>query len=178
MSLQLPVSEKDHSQGDLHSPLVIVHYGDFECPYSAAAAALMVGVQRQLGEKLLYVFRPFPLSDIHPHALQAAEAGQAAAAQGQFWSMYALLFEHQDRLKHSDLLRYAAQMGLDVERFEKELKEHTHREAIGHSIEGGRQSGAHGTPTFFINGEFFDNRRGLWQAETMVEAIESVWSSD
>lgn len=175
MSLHLPVSPQDHAQGDQEAPLVIVHYGDFECPYSAAAAAMLPGLQQRLGNQLLYVFRQFPLYDIHPDALQAAEASEAAAAQGKFWPMYSLLFENQMYLREEDLLEYAAQLTLDVERFERDLKQHTHLDKITASIESGRQSGAHGTPTFFINGHFFDNRRGLWNANTMVQAIESVW---
>jgi protein-disulfide isomerase len=174
MTLHSPVSSADHTQGDLNSPLIIVHYGDFECPFSAAAADLMLEVQEQLKDQLLYVFRPFPLADIHPNALRAAEAAETAATQGKFWPMYELLFTNQDQLSVPFLRACAERLGLDMERFDRELHEGTHREAIRKSVESGRASGAHGTPTFFINGKFFDNRLGLWEAETMFEAIEEA----
>jgi protein-disulfide isomerase len=174
MTLTLPVGEQDHSQGRTDAPIVLIQYGDFECPYSGAAYPAIKEAQEQLGERLLYVFRQFPLHDIHRHAMQASEAAEIAAAQGQFWPMHDLLFENQEALGMSDLERYAEQIGLDVERFRDDMQTHAHRERILQSIESGKQSGARGTPTFFINGVFHDNREGLWDAKALLAAIEET----
>jgi protein-disulfide isomerase len=174
MTLHPPVNERDHSQGTSDAPITLVHYGDFECPYSAAARVAVKKAQDLLQGQVRYVFRPFPLFDIHPHALTAAEAAEAAAAQGKFWEMYDLLFVNQDHLEPKDLAYYAKHLGLELARFEKDMDEHRYLEAIQASIENGKRGGAHGTPTFFINGQFFDNRMGLWDVSTLLEAIETT----
>ncbi|RYG64557.1 hypothetical protein EON80_19015 [bacterium] len=172
MPLPTPITAQDHQQGEANAPIVMVQYGDFECPYSAAATQAVKRVQAHLGDKLLYAFRPFPLFDIHPHALLAAEAGEAAAAQGKFWEMYELLFAFQDELEARHLAHYASHIGLDLEQFAREMRDDVHLEGIRKTIESGVASGLHGTPSFFINGHFFDNHRGLWEVNVMLEAIE------
>lgn len=169
-----PTTAGDHSQGSSDAPIVLVHYGDFECPFSGAAYPAVKQVQAQLGERLLYIFRPFPLYDIHPHALRAAEAAEAAGAQGLFWPMYDLLFQNQHRLDDAHLTRYAEQAGVEINRFVEEMRARTHVPLIQRSIEDARGNGAHGTPTFFINGRYFDNRAGLWNVDVLLEAIEEV----
>ncbi len=174
MSSLPPVNPLDHVQGNLEAPIVLVHYGDFECPYSGAAFAAVQEVQSQLGEQLCYVFRQFPLHDIHPHALTAAEAAEAAAAQDSFWPMYELLFLNQEALSGSALVRYAREASLDEAQFVEELRAHTHRENVMKSVASARQIGVRGTPTFFINGIFHGNREGLWDVEALLEAIEEA----
>jgi protein-disulfide isomerase len=172
MSQLPPVDPQDHHQGNLHAPLILIQYGDFECPYSGAAYGAVKQVQEMLGDQLCYVFRPFPLHDIHPHALHAAQAAEVAATQNRFWTMYDLLFQNQDALSERHLINYARQSGLDEANFLDEMKLPRHRERVEQSINSGRQSGVKGTPTFFINGIFHGNREGLWDADALLEAIE------
>jgi protein-disulfide isomerase len=143
---------RDHVQGDTSAEFTLVEYGDFECPFSAKAAVRIHRLQRQLGDRLCFVYRQFPLNHKHPHAQLAAEASEAAAAQGWFWKMYAMLFMHQRALERADLLTYAGRVGLDVERFTRELDEHAYEEKVRLQAEGGRMLGATGTPSFFIDG--------------------------
>jgi protein-disulfide isomerase len=176
MQLSSPVNEHDYVQGSADAPITLVQYGDFECPYSGAAYGAVKDVQQELGERLCYVFRQFPLHDIHPHAMRAAEAAEAAAAQGKFWPMYNLLFENQEELGDAALLEYARRAGLDEERFSHDVQTRAHHEQILRSIAGGKKSGAHGTPTFFINGRFFDNSAGLWDVDALLSAIKDITS--
>lgn len=173
MSLIPPPGAQDHHVGNLDAPIVLVQYGDFECPYSGAAYWAIQEVRENLGEQLCYIFRQFPLHDIHPHAMPAAEAAEAAAAQNRFWPMYELLFENQENLSASAMVGYARQAGLDEERFVQELRGRTHHERVLQSIAGGKKNGVKGTPTFFINGTFHGNREGLWDAEALMEAIQN-----
>lgn len=174
MPLQVEVSERDHARGKLKAPVVLVHYGDFECPFSQAAHGLLQQLQSQMGDSLCVVFRPFPLDDIHPHALQAALAAQAASRQNRFWEMHDRLFENQESLEDADLLAHARALNLDEEQFKRDLSDPALEQEIRDSIDGGRASGVHGTPTFWINGRFHDNREGLWNPERMTEAINEV----
>jgi protein-disulfide isomerase len=173
MSLTPSPNPQDHHVGNLDAPVILVQYGDFECPYSGSAYWAVQEMRENLGEQLCYIFRQFPLHDIHPHAMHAAEAVEAAAAQNRFWPMYELLFENQENLSADSLMSYANTAGLDEERFVQELRAHTYHERVLQSIAGGRKSGVHGTPTFFINGTFHGNREGLWDAEALMEAIQS-----
>ena len=170
-TLHTPVSAQDFHQGDLSAPIQLVHFGDFECPYSAALVGAIYQLQAEEGANLLYVFRPFPLVDIHPHALVAARAAHAAHAQGQFWPMYEALFENQNALGPTFLKSYAAQLGLDVARFEADFRSGASEAAIHASIADGKASGAHGTPTLFVNGHFHDNREGMWELNHLRAAI-------
>ena len=143
---------RDHVQGDVAAELTLVEFGDFECPFSAKAAVSVHRLRRQLGARLCFVFRQFPLNHKHPHAQLAAEASEAAAAQDRFWDMYALLFTHQHALDRDSLVGYAERLDLDVARFTRELDDHTHEEAVRLQAEGGRMLGATGTPAWFIDG--------------------------
>jgi hypothetical protein len=122
--LTVPVSERDHRQGSLTAAVTLVEYGDYECPYCGQAYPVVKEIQRQLGPNLCFVFRHFPVAQLHPHAWHAAEAAEAAAAQGKFWQMHQMLFEHQDALDDEHLLHYAATLGLDTERYKWELQNH------------------------------------------------------
>jgi len=144
-------------------------FGDFECPYCGAAQPIIKAVQRIVGERLLFTFRHFPLTQIHPHAERAAEAAEAAGAQGKFWEMHDLLFENQRTLDDWHLLEFASQLGLDVKRFSRELAEGVHRERVREDFMSGVRSGVNGTPTFFINNVRYD---GSWQMEELLDTLE------
>jgi len=174
MQLKLEAGERDHARGDLAAPVVLVHYGDFECPFSGAAHAVLQELQHKMGGSLCVVFRAFPLDDIHPRALPAALAAEAAALQGRFWPMHDRLFENQQRLEDSDLLAYARDLHLDEAKFARDMADAGLEQVIRASIAGGRESGVHGTPTLWINGRFHDNREGLWKPERLVAAINEA----
>jgi protein-disulfide isomerase len=157
-----PVGADDHSSGPDDAPVTLVEYGDFECPSCLMAYPIVKSIQRRLRKRLRFVFRPFPLTQSHPHAAHAAEAAEAAAAQGKFWEMHDALFEHQDRLEDVDLVGYAAAIGLDAGRVARELADGTHEARVRSSFRNGVRSGVNGTPTFFINGERHD---GPWADE-------------
>ncbi len=143
--------ERDHIRGPLDAPVTVVEYGDFECPYCGRAEPHVRELLRDFAD-VRYVWRHLPLSDVHPNAELAAEASEAAAAQGAFWPMHDLLLSHQDALQPADLVGYAAQLGLDVERFTDDLREHGAARRIAEDVEGADLSGVTGTPTFFVNG--------------------------
>jgi protein-disulfide isomerase len=166
--LVLPVSERDHVLGPPDAPVTLVEYGDYECPYCGAAYPNVDSVRRRLGPLVRFAYRHFPLAEIHPHAIRAAEAAEAAGAQGQFWPMHALLYENQDALEDQDFLRYARALDLDVERFAAELAEHVWEPRIREDFMTGVRSGVNGTPTFFINGLRHD---GAWDVESLVFAL-------
>jgi protein-disulfide isomerase len=167
--LSVPVSERDHVQGSPDAAVTLVEYGDYECPYCGAAHAIVKEVQAVLGDDLRFVFRHFPLAQIHPHAERAAEAAEAAGAQGRFWEMHDLLYENQRTLDDAYLLRFAEVLRLDTERFALELEEGTHRERVREDFMNGVRSGVNGTPTFFINGV---RHNGSWELESLLAAIE------
>ena len=148
--LAVPVSDEDHIRGDPAAPLTLVLYGDFECSYTGAVHPTVRELRERLGERLRFVFRNFPLTEIHPHALDAAEAAEAAAAQGRYWAMYDLLFENQHHLHAEHLQEYAGQVGLDLDRFDADTAEHEHIERIEEDAMSGERSGVGGTPTFFV----------------------------
>jgi protein-disulfide isomerase len=166
--LVLPVSDRDHVQGPPDAPATLVEYGDYECPFCGQAHPIVRAVQRRLGRQLRFAYRHFPLTEIHPHALGAAEAAEAAGAQGRFWPMHDLLFENQHALDDRSLVRYAEALGLDVPRFVTEIAEHTHEPKIREHFMSGVRSGVNGTPTFFINGIRHD---GPWDVDTLTEAL-------
>jgi protein-disulfide isomerase len=148
-----PVAARDHVRGPATARVTLVQYGDFQCPFSGEAWGIVLELQRRHPADIRYVFRNFPLSHVHPDAQGAAEAAEAAAAQGKFWEMHDMLFENQRWLEEGDLRGYAADIGLDVMRFEREMAEHAHAARVHEDLTGGRQSRVQGTPTFFVNGE-------------------------
>jgi protein-disulfide isomerase len=150
--LTVPVGERDHVLGPATAPVTLVEYGDYECPFCGAAHKSVVQILQVMGNDLRFAFRHFPLSQIHPHAYQAAEAAEAAGAQGRFWEMHDLLFENQDRLGLRDLIGYAGALGLDLERFVTDLRGHAHAGRLREDFLSGVRSGVNGTPTFFVNG--------------------------
>jgi protein-disulfide isomerase len=166
-----PLSAEDHHLGPLTAPVALVEYGDYECPYCGQAYPIVNAVKQQLGDSLCVAYRHFPLSQIHPHAQRAAEAAEAAGAQGTFWPMHDMLFEHQHALSDPDLLRYAAALRLDTERFASELAGHVYSQRVREQMRSGIWSGVNGTPTFFINGARHD---GSWDLPHLLSAIERV----
>jgi protein-disulfide isomerase len=150
--LHVPVTARDHVQGPEDAPFTLVEYADYECPYSRIAYPVIRGVQRELGDRLRFVYRNFPLREIHPHAQHAAEAAEAAANQDRFWEMHDFLFEHQRSLDDEHLHEYAGDLGLEVETFDRDMAQHRYAERIETDLIGGVQSGVQGTPIFFVNG--------------------------
>ncbi|NVJ22270.1 MULTISPECIES: DsbA family protein [Myxococcus] len=150
--LRIPVGSQDHLIGPPTARLTFVEYGDFECPYCGAAYWEVNKVLAAMGDQLRYVFRHFPLTEAHPFAMQAAEAAEAADAQGRFWEMHRLLYENQEALDAESLLAYARTLDLDMGRFARDLSEHRFLERIRRDFMGGVRSGVSGTPGFFING--------------------------
>jgi protein-disulfide isomerase len=168
--LTVPVDEdRDHVQGPRTAPVTLVEYGDYECPYCGEAYPIIKELQARTGDELRFVFRNFPISTSHPHAEQAAEAAEAAAAQGRFWEMHDTLYENQRRLDLDDLETYAEKLSLDVERFAKELFEHVHAERVREDFMSGVRSGVNGTPTFYINGRRHDDS---YDADTLSAALQ------
>jgi Na+/H+ antiporter NhaA len=162
--------ERDHVRGPLDAPVTVLEYGDFECPYCGQAEPVVRELLREHGE-VAYVWRHLPLNDVHPNAQQAAEAAEAAAEQGTFWEMHDLLLEHQDALGFPDLLGYAAQLGLDVERFEEDLRTRTGAGRIARDVDSADLSAVSGTPTFFINGL---RHYGAYDIATLSAAVKAA----
>jgi protein-disulfide isomerase len=169
--LTLAVGERDHAQGPATAPVTLVEYGDYECPHCGRAYPIVKEVQRQLGDRLRFVFRNFPLSQSHPHAEHAAEAAEAASAQGKFWEMHDSLFEHQRALDDHHLVSYAEQLHLDAPRFERDLTEHHFAPRVREDFLSGVRSGVNGTPTFFVNGRRHDDS---FDVDTLVAAITAA----
>ena len=169
MLLAEPVDpDRDHIRGPAGAPLTLVEYGDFECPFCGKATGVVRELRERFGDELRYVFRHLPLTDVHGYAEVAAEAAEAAAAQGRFWEMHDTLFAHQGELELEDLAGYAAELGLDVERFVRELQEGVHAQRVRDDVIGAEASGARGTPTFFIG-----ERRhvGPYDAEALAREL-------
>jgi protein-disulfide isomerase len=172
-SLFLPPSNQDRLQGMLNASVVLVMYGDYECSQSADVYRLIKVIQQQLntdfGENYLcFIFRHFPQIQIHPHAQHAAEASEAAAAQGQFWQMHDMLFTHSQALGNGYLVEYANNLGLDISRFLHDLSQQVHVDRINKDIESGLQSGVTTAPALFINGIRYRDR---WNIEQLMATI-------
>jgi protein-disulfide isomerase len=154
----------DHAHGPEDAPHTLVEYGDYECPDCGRLYVTLRDMQKEIASRLRVVFRHYPLSGIHHRAQQAAEAAEAAAAQGKFWEMHTLLFERQDALRTKDLIRYAEELGLDVERFRNELKQQTYSERVRADFIAGVQNGVNHTPGLFLNSVRY---QGNWDRESL-----------
>ena len=150
--------------------MTLVEYGDFECPYCGQAEPIVRELLAGFGD-VRYVWRHLPLNDVHPHAQLAAEAAEAAAAQGAYWEMHDLLLGHQDALRHADLLGYAEQLGLDVRPLLADLREHTGAGRVAADVDSADLSGVSGTPTFFVNGR---RHHGAYDIETLSAAVRAA----
>jgi len=168
-TLLLPIRPTDHVIGPENAKYTLVEYGDYECPNCGRLYLILRDLQKDFGDRLRIVYRHYPLSGIHPHAQQAAEAAEAAAAQGKFWEMHALLFEHQNALDTHDMIRYAGELNLDVQRFRQELKKHICSDRVRGDFIAGVQNGVYGTPGLFMNGVRYDQ---AWDRETLIRTLQ------
>jgi Na+/H+ antiporter NhaA len=162
---------RDHIRGADDAPVTLVEYGDYECEYCGQAEVVVRELLLAFGDELRYVWRHLPLSDVHPHAQMAAEAAEAAGAQGAFWEMHDILFAHQDALTSRDLAKYAEQLGLDTERFWEDLRRHEHAAHVADDVDSADASAVAGTPTFFINGV---RDRGAYDLATLTAAVRAA----
>lgn len=168
--LTLPVGRRDHFQGSPHAPVILVEYGDYQCPYCGAAYPIVQRIQRELGSGLGFVFRNFPIINSHPQAEWAAETAEAAAAQGKFWEMHDYLYENQRYLAdEAYFAKYETTLKLDVARIGREVSRHAHASRIEEDFMSGVRSGVNGTPTFFVNGFRYD---GPPEFRSMVSALK------
>jgi protein-disulfide isomerase len=168
--LSRPVDQKDHLLGEPSAPLVLVEYGDYECPSCLNAVPVVEALRDQFGDRLAVVFRHFPQNSVHKFAGAAAQAAEAAGAQGKFWEMHKLLFKNQQRLGDIDLTHLALGLGLDVYRFQNDAESGPTLRRIHDDIDSATASGVYRTPTFFINGRRHDGSNDL---PHLVEALEA-----
>jgi protein-disulfide isomerase len=168
--LAVPVGAADHILGNPQAAAAIVEFGDFECPNCKQAAPAVKLLLERFSGRIAFAYRHFPLEEVHPHALHAALAAEAAAAQGRFWQMHDLLFEHQRNLKLPHLRGYAEKLELDMTRYDAEMKTALYLQRVREHIEWGSLSGVRATPTFFINGKLHDVSFGLQHLAEGVEA--------
>jgi protein-disulfide isomerase len=150
------VSSKDHIQGNASAALELVEYGDYQCPFCGAAYPIIKNIQRKLGDDLKFVFRNFPLAEMHPDAFMAAVAAEAAALQNKFWKMHDIIFENQQALTLDDLFVYAKEIDLDLERFKNDISNQEVIDKVENDFESGVRSGVNGTPSFYINGRKYN----------------------
>jgi protein-disulfide isomerase len=162
--------DRDHVRGPREAPVTVVEYGDFECPYCGQAEPVVRELLRDFAD-VRYVWRHLPLNDVHVNAQLAAEASEAAADQGKFWELHDLLLDHQDALRPDDLVAYALQLGLDVERFSGDLRTHSGAARIAEDVDSADLSGVSGTPTFFINGQ---RHYGAYDIDTLTSAVRAA----
>jgi protein-disulfide isomerase len=167
--LAVPLDAVDHVLGAPHALVTVVEYGDFECPNCKQAQPAVKLLLERFAGRVRVAFRNFPLEDVHPHALLAAQAAECAGAQARFWPMHDLLFENQAHLKPKDLHSYAARLGLDIARFTAELDDQVYLQRVREQLQGGIDSGVRGTPAFFVDGRIEDVSFGL---RALFDAVE------
>jgi protein-disulfide isomerase len=167
-NLLIPVSPRDHARGPANANLTLVEYGDLECPHCALVHPVIAEIAGELKDSLRVVFRHFPLTQLHPHAQQAAEALEAAGCQGRFWEMLDLLYQDNARLDKDTLSRYAKKARVDMKQFTRELDGQVYKDRVRADFLSGVRSGVSGTPTFFINGEKYT---GAYEFDTLVAAL-------
>lgn len=169
--LKIAVSPKDHSEGSDNAPIVLVEYGDYQCPHCRMAFPMVKRLQKALGKDLKFVFRNFPLSEAHPDAVNAAKVAEAAALQGKFWEMHDMLFENQENLDVESLGNYAEKLKLDVSALNDAVGSSEIEDRVSSDFEGGVRSGVNGTPTFFVNGTRYD---GDWEYGPFLAALKEL----
>jgi protein-disulfide isomerase len=171
IDLAAPVDpDRDHIRGPAEAKVTLVEYGDFECPYCGQAEPVVRALLANFGD-LRYVWRHLPLTDVHANAARSAEAAEAADRQGAFWPMHDVLLEHQRELRPVDLVRYAAELGLDVDRFREDLRRHVGAARVADDVDSAGSSGVTGTPTFFINGR---RQYGAYDIDTLTAAVKTA----
>lgn len=169
--LKPPVNKNDHIIGGHNAHVTLVEYGDYECPHCGRAFPITKRIQKEMGDQLRFVFRNFPIQEIHPHAFIAAVAAEAADRQNAFWPMHDLLFKNQDRLSGSDLMGYALALNLDIPRFRNDINDKALADKVEADFESGIRSGVNGTPTFFINGTRYN---GSWEEPDLLKVLQEV----
>ncbi|MGC2289442.1 MAG: DsbA family protein [Thermoplasmata archaeon] len=170
--LTLPVGVRDHTEGPSDARVVLVEYGDYQCPYCGAAYPIVKRIQKKLGGRLRFVFRNFPITNAHPQAQWAAESAEAAAAQGKFWEMHDYLYENQKSLGDpAYFVRFEHKLKLDLDQLQREVDQHVHLDRIQEDFMSGVRSGVNGTPTFFINDRRYD---GYPEFVPLVSALEAA----
>jgi protein-disulfide isomerase len=169
--LTIPITKQDHTEGVTSALVTLVEYGDYECPFCGEAYHVIKRVQEDIGDDLRFVFRNFPLSKIHPHAVWAARGAEAATAQGRFWEMHDVLFENQDALAEEDLVSYAYLLKLDVTKFVSDIHAEQVWQKVDDDFWGGVRSGVNGTPTFFINGRRHEGLYSYYELRTAIERV-------
>ena len=168
--LKPAVNSNDHVQGNQNAIIELVEYGDYQCPHCGHAYPIIKNMQKELGNKIKFIFRNFPLSEIHPNAMNAAVAAEVASAQNKFWEMHDIIFENQDFLSDVNLVKYAAKLGLNIEQFKADFEKPKYLKKVEADFESGIRSGVNGTPSFFINGEKFD---GSWEENDFLKYLKS-----
>jgi protein-disulfide isomerase len=171
IDLAAPVDwRRDHIRGPREAPVTVVEYGDFECPFCGRAEPAIRELLAGFGD-VRYVWRHLPLTDVHPHAQLAAEAAEAAAAQDAFWEMHDVLLRHQDALRPADLVGYAAALGLNVERFARDLRKHVYASRVAEDVDSADLGSVSGTPTFFVNGQ---RHNGAYDIDSLSQAVRTA----
>jgi protein-disulfide isomerase len=168
--LSPPLDEVDHLRGELGRPLELVMFGDFQCPFCLGAQSVLRRVRERLDDRLVFAFRHLPIPERHPLAPLAAEASEAAAAQGKFWEYHDALFQAQPKLSRETMLEVGRELGLDADRMAAEIDAGAHRDRVARDLKSAEESGATGTPTFFANGK---RHFGAYDASSLVEALGS-----
>lgn len=168
--LKPSVNSNDHVQGNKNAPITLVEYGDYQCPHCGHAYPIIKSIQKKFGDKLKFVFRNFPLAELHPNATNAAVATEAASPQHKFWEMHDIIFENQQYLRDVDLIKYATKTGLNLEQFESDFEKPEFLQKVDADFESGVRSGVNGTPSFFINGEKYN---GSWEENDFVAHLEA-----
>lgn len=166
-----PLSAEDHVDGLDRAELELVMFGDFQCPYCTAAYPIVRRIRDQLSGRLLFAFRHFPLRDVHPDAQRAAEAAEAASAQGAFWGMHDAMYESRGALAREDLIHQATELGLDSDKFTEELDSSVHAPRVQRDVDSGLASGVTGTPGFFVGGRLYG---GSFDAASLTTALETT----
>lgn len=169
--LVLPVGARDHLRGPAKAPVTLLEYGDYQCPYCGMANPIVNQICEQLADELRFVFRNFPLTEVHPYAEHAAEIAEAAGAHGKFWEMHDLLYEHQDALDDPHLAEYATLLRVPSAEIKRALVQHAYADRVREDFMSGVRSGVNGTPTFFINGVRHD---GSFDYDTLMSAIAAA----
>jgi protein-disulfide isomerase len=166
--LRIPVTESDHAAGPSDAPITLVEYGDFQCEFCGRAFWEIRRLRQAMAGDLRFVFRNFPLAEIHPNAMDAAKAAEAAALQNSFWPMHDTLFTSQEDLDPDSLLSYASRLGLDLRKFARDMKSRGVGAKVAADFEGGVRSGVNGTPSFFVNGRRYDGEQSF---EAFLDAL-------
>ncbi len=168
--MNVKLNDTDHVQGAENAPIVLIEYADYQCPYCGKSYYIIKKAQEKLGDKLKFVFRNFPITELHENAVSAAIAAEAAGKQGKFWEMHDMLFENQQYLNEYNIMEYAQKLNLDISRFESDYDSVDCVTKVQNDLNSGLELGVQGTPTFFINGQRFE---GNWMDPDFIDRLKS-----